>query len=678
MENSDETRLRQLVAEALEVRSTPGKPPVLSLWGASGTELPEALETLFKRWAPLVPAAHVTRAQLHGDSMLEVLLRLTEQLSRRARWRSAPRFPRFALGVLASRGKLDNKLADERREEMINRTLGRKLTNGRELVTWLSQTGEVLAQGLGAPSTAAAWLGMTTGWAAGRLHRAVLLRGAPLRWYRNEITRTNVGTGIDGLIDLSHEAALHPDNEDAVAPTLCRAVLADLAAWQQTRPSIFKRSRRCLVVFDRTPPQQTLYRVQGNGVQQVIREFAEHRVTGSGPGTSPALLVEGGPLRPVIPGQAASLWRPKLIAHARYRGWDPARADGWKLRYPLVWSPAANIGATSRQQEGTFATQAALSRKLDTGSSADLRPLVTTIRRLTGDHPGATAALMDAIAAHAHQHGGQLPDPRGLCELTTTAGRRFDEWVIELATARWPAAVCPGVVRFSLLRTLTDECTDQVYALIRNGGGAAPAAGAGSDLAQFLSRDAWVEYDPDDPAVPPVIHPLLRRAVAHLVGARAFRHVVWETWHTQVAVAMQKSDPVTSLYHKLAAGKVADVVDALEAWLGEGTPGAKDWLNRLEEITRAPLARVTTAQPVVEHHHELVSSAGAVVEPVLARLVLAMQLHNDPLGDPRHSMCAVIAHGLAALGDKYGPAGTFHDHATIYQDCHTRWRNFGE
>ncbi|MER7081573.1 hypothetical protein SAMN02982929_04947 [Saccharopolyspora kobensis] len=672
MGDSDETRLRQLVAEALEVRSAPGKPPVLSLWGASGTELPEALEALVERWGPIVPAAHVTRAQLHGDSMLEVLLRLTEQLSRSARWRSAPRFPRFALGVLASQGKLESSLPDARRDEMINRTLGGKLGGGRALVNWLNQTGTALAEAFGVPSTAAAWVGTATGSAAGYLHRALLLRGKPLQWYRNEITRANVGTGVDGLIELARKAALHPDNKDAVAPILCRAVVADLAAWQQTRPSVFKRSRRCLIVFDRTPPERTPYRVQGNGVQQVIRELAELRATDAGPRTSPALLVEAGPLRPVIPGQAASLWRPELVANSRYQGWDPARGDGWKLRYPLVWRPAVNIRATSRQQEGSFTTQVALSRKLPANSSADLRPLVTTLRRLTGDHPGATAVLMDAIAAHAHEHGGQLPDPRGLCELTT-AGRRFDEWVIELATARWPAAIRPGVIQFALLRTLTDECTDQVYAPLRNNG-----AGVGSDLAQFLSRDAWVEYDPDDPAAPPVIHPLLRRAVAHQVGARAFRHVVWETWHTQIAVAMQKSDPVTALYHKLAAGKVADVVDALEAWLGESTLGAKDWLGRLEAITQAPLARVTTSQPVVEHHHELVSSAGAVDEPVLARLVLAMQLHNDPLGDPHHSMCAVIAHGLAALGDKYGPAGTFHDHATIYQDCHTRWRNFGE
>jgi hypothetical protein len=63
---------------------------------------------------------------------------------------------------------------------------------------------------------------------------------------------------------------------------------------------------------------------------------------------------------------------------------------------------------------------------------------------------------------------------------------------------------------------------------------------------------------------------------------------------------------------------------------------------------------------------------------VRARLVAALQLHTDPLGDPQHQLCAVVADELAELsrGARRGAAYLV-NRAAEFNECSNRWRDEG-
>jgi hypothetical protein len=94
----------------------------------------------------------------------------------------------------------------------------------------------------------------------------------------------------------------------------------------------------------------------------------------------------------------------------------------------------------------------------------------------------------------------------------------------------------------------------------------------------------------------------------------------------------------------------------------------------LLRVASAPLARPVRAADANRHHRELCAELppGATVS---GELVVALQLHTDPLGDPVHEMCGVVTDELGELSRRAGTGRAFlltksHDFARCWAHWH--------
>jgi hypothetical protein len=100
------------------------------------------------------------------------------------------------------------------------------------------------------------------------------------------------------------------------------------------------------------------------------------------------------------------------------------------------------------------------------------------------------------------------------------------------------------------------------------------------------------------------------------------------------------------------------------------------WYQLLLEVTAAPLANPDPGDEASAQLHALLEGDDPESK-VTQTLVAALQLHSDPLGDPRHDMCGVVAAELGRLVSDGRPGAAFLvARSNIFQKCSDRWLKF--
>jgi hypothetical protein len=96
------------------------------------------------------------------------------------------------------------------------------------------------------------------------------------------------------------------------------------------------------------------------------------------------------------------------------------------------------------------------------------------------------------------------------------------------------------------------------------------------------------------------------------------------------------------------------------------------WYDIMTAITQAPLAQPAQEVDSQQHWLRLVRPVDdGLVEP--AELVAALQLHTDPLGDPGHHLCILIARQLESLAPQSRAFFFILEKAEEFRNCWERW-----
>jgi hypothetical protein len=174
----------------------------------------------------------------------------------------------------------------------------------------------------------------------------------------------------------------------------------------------------------------------------------------------------------------------------------------------------------------------------------------------------------------------------------------------------------------------------------------------------------------------PTLHPFPRRGGVHLLAEPSDQgKPIWNDVHGQLRHHAEKRSDITSaMYHRLALGEVQEVTEHLsELFENEKTP-TPDWYAILTAITQAPLAHPAQKIDSQEHWLLLVENAGDR-RKVPAELVAALQLHTDPLGDPSHHLCLVIARELEHLARPSRAFFFMLEKAEEFRNCWEQWHH---
>jgi len=646
---SDEQRFRALVQFGLHHRSAGnvGSLPILSIWGTRGSDLSALLNRTAGEWATRVPLAHFHGNQFAGPGVVPVLLTLTELLGQDVRRFGQLLFPRFVLGFVATRGPLDEDLGPARREEMIRRALAGSFKNTKK---WVKNTAAALVGVVGAPAVLAPFVGMVAGDAFAAVMRARVLRGAALSWYKTGVGGVPKNSGIDGLVEL----ARFVDDDEWVEAVLCRAFLEDLrAGYAFTLSRLFARDRNCLIVIDQAGAE---------GPRKFLDVVSADRQPDH---WDPLLVVAASTLRhPTADVSIASAWRSRSLSEASFsfHDWQEHRHDypGWRSRYPLHWRASLQVSAL--EGPASAAVRRPFASLLPPVLDQATRRAVTAVRRLTAEHPAGLTHVLHALGL-PHHDPAEPADFRSVLASVDDAGEAVDDRIVALLLGDQWVDIPRSVVRMALLRDLGPV---QLAQVIEHTNGEDPAR-----IWDFVARDVWVEPPyAGAPETAPIMHPLVRRAVAHRLARYPLHNLVWMGEHQWLRNSAP--DETTALYHDLAAGNVATVAQNIGAQLQLERVDA--WFEQLLAVTQAPVSDIGWGADAAAHHAHLVKCAGEVPGHVSTALVAALQLHTDPLGDPTHQLCEIVAHELQALAPHAGEGAVFlFMRATAFHDCWLRW-----
>lgn len=174
-----------------------------------------------------------------------------------------------------------------------------------------------------------------------------------------------------------------------------------------------------------------------------------------------------------------------------------------------------------------------------------------------------------------------------------------------------------------------------------------------------------------------VLHPFLRRVLLHALTRRGDADFDrWEVVHGRLRdyYRGEGGDVTRAMYHALALGDLAQVVTHLDERFAVLDKTA--WLAELHAITAAPRHAKTDQTPRDE---AMALASGAALDDVLSRLVPAMWISKDPLGDPNRTLDVFITDGLTLLARRAGPeAGVLFEEAQRYgrrgqRECWAVW-----
>jgi hypothetical protein len=270
--------------------------------------------------------------------------------------------------------------------------------------------------------------------------------------------------------------------------------------------------------------------------------------------------------------------------------------------------------------------------------------------RLTRGHPGALRAVLDAVADR-----DTPPTPRDLRGLLAApseqeSGKPLADKALDYLCQDLSKGQARDLVTASAGRGIEFLTEPAVLRTDRGGGG---------ELYAFLANNFLLTTDHGEVVLEPwlrvlLLHALARRPEDDPLGWTAVHRRCQEYHETRGRAAAAR-------YHELARGGVASAVAHLVPPFTDLTRSldvttARTWLRDLDLITSAPNRLPKDVDPLVQVE-DLVEGVPTGERPLLAlpRLVVALWLGHDPLGDPGGVLRGRIAHAYEHLADQCGP-----------------------
>lgn len=628
----------------------PNDLPIVVLWGSRGSECSELLRHLeeIDDWAG--PRAFLDGERLPVDLRpYEIVNRLAFQLGRRAVRFGRARFPRFFLGMWAAQAPLDPDATAGAREAR-RALIKRKLQNRTEGRNWVRETAEALAgvAGMNEPVTSAAGLAVD---GVVEVSRTIaLLRGAGMRWYRNGLGR-HFPDPVDALVELSVRE--FQDDHEWVDEVLCRAFVDDLRGEFDTGITLFARRTNAVVLLDN---------VGTSVLRRFLAMLSEQRA-----GSGPLLIVAASHRR--FPSAAAAEpmnWQPDALEEASLGGWSARRPGRGGSRYYPVWvDPVDDVPATAGP---TRPEVRAIADRLR--FSPALLPTVAFAHRLTAAHPAGLDMVFEALRGAGLGPTSDQLDLRGTFSLDQVPSGSLDDKVFGLVLGPWTEEMCRGLVLMAIAVDLSDA---KIAPILR-----AETPQGRKLIMDFRASDLWVTHPVwDGTAQRPLLHPFARRAIAHRLarpGGIESVDLRWDHAHELLRnTAAANGEEMAALYHELALGNVQQVASRLTEEFDPVRPNR--WYELLTKIAAAPLAHPDRGEHARAHFGELCMDSEP--EPLVSRrLVAALQLHTDPLGDPHHEMCGVIASELDELARHAADGAPFLlEKSKKFHQCWNRWHS---
>jgi hypothetical protein len=569
--------------------------PVILLLGTRGSGKTQRLHDIEERYAGGKPWV---RLDLSAQKVRphEVAKQLAEGLSAPVKRLGRLRFPRLALGLVVIRSDVDPPDRDQARIDLRKRL--NRVTADEIMRSSL--------EGVPAPSWIKVVLHLTArlipvmSWSVKR-------RRPAFRWYQQEL-RGRDPDPLNALIDLKlWETKKAYTKVDEV---LCAAFLADLRDAYTTGLKANERTRNCLALIDNADS------LAGQTFFEMLVTVRHRHAKNTGEDYDPLVIVG--------------------TRHTRFPGLDPRRAHGTDEAMYADWADKRDGNPNSRLYQLTL-------HDLDVDELdllADRWPEATAVdqvvlklRRLTYGHLWGSNIALRAIAAAVTRDGVEQVDLRGILD--------------------WPdpddpdRTLADGVIRHLLPPHLREDLVTCAAACDIESPSRWQALGrrAGT-LDEFCSTNLWVGVQGGEDG-PLALHPFLRRVLLHMLAGRNENHPNrWRAVHSRLRDYYADHDVSQALSHTLALGELAPVAAHLDERFA--AVDKTSWLKELHAMVAAPRRAGPTAATPFEVCESLTKGV-ADGDAVPARLVAAMWISTDPIGDPDRTLDVVIAYDLEQL-----------------------------
>jgi len=629
--------------------------PIVLLWGPRASGKSELLDHIQERFYADRPYVRRNRHELAALRPHEVALQLAFHLGWRVEGFGRLRFPRLLLGVAAIRGPVNTDDPAMTRSMMIRRTI----SNRKRLRKWVHDTAVALAGVAGAGPGTQVFLGLAVDGVGAIVETALARSGRGMRWYQDGLG-VHFADPVDALVRLADQEA-NPHLRGTVDEVLCRAFLADLRdEYSKRRPlQIYDRDESCLILLDD---------VDSAGAQTFLDVLATQRQE-----WDPLLIVAAASTRcPSAGDQHPEHWVMRDAAEATHRDWSNEQtANGQRA----ALCPVELGGLALDDLRVHFTSQASPPRGRDVfdvaGVLGDIDKALTFAHRLTEGHLGGMRLVLRTMSLKRQRAGAENVDVRGLFgwPVTADSDSSLAEEVRRLVVGEWSVEMHRALLRSTAARDFGEES----LAAVLDG----EPDSVAHMMRKFRSRDLWVRHSPGlDNASPPTLHPFPRRGVVHLLAEPSGRDQPnWNDMHGQLRDhADERRDPTSAMYHRLALGEGQDLFAHVSAHYESEKIPTPEWYAVLTAITQAPLAHPAQNADSQQHWLRLVENAGDRYK-VSAELVTALQLHSDPLGDPGHHLCLVIAQELERLARASRAFFFVQEKAEGFRNCWERWHH---
>jgi len=644
----EEQRLNALIDTAVDRRVNKAV-PVLLVWSTRGSVDAALLGRMRRRETGVASSALLDGRELIGLRPHEVALRLAWPLGRRISRFGQIDFPRFYLGLAAIRGPLNGGVLDHpvhAREEMIRRTIPDRTV----LRKWLRSMAAAIAGLAGVGNGLAEFGAQVVDGVAPRLRMASILRSAGAVWYRRGLGE-DFADPVQALVELSRREA--SNDRTWVDEILVRAFLDDLRAEFGSPWHLFEHDTSCLVLVEHAEVES-------------VQAFLD--LLPPPDANLPLVVVAASDVRYAAAGVEPHQWCVQPLDEASLNGWaQHAGRPGWGRRYPVHFDATDRISPMSGPDTAPVRHLAEQLELPWRGPTA--RRTVAFVHRLTAGH---RPTFLRAVALLRPSDRPPIDARTVLVQpLDDLGGPALDDVLLDLVLGDRPVALRSALIRMAIARDLSDASMTPILQT--------EPEEVAQQLLEFRATDMWVTHA-GGLAMPgsPVLHPLARRAIAHrLARPEGVGNVVWAVAHQELRqAAVARGDLTTARYHQLALGDVAEVACELSAEFDPATPAG--WYAQLAAIAEAPLARPEEGTDAGAHFADLTALGERGQLVVTPRLVAALQLHTDPLGDPQHLLCSTIAAEFQRLAH-HATAGTVFllERAAEYQACWNRWHHGG-
>lgn len=596
--------------------------PAILLLGTRGSGKTALLKEIDRRCSSVRPCV-LRDLGAHAVRPHEVAAQLAYGLERRVKQFGQLRFPRLLLGLVAIRSAID-RYNRERARAQLRRLL---FDDRQDLMAKVREISDRLVDELHAPRGSKVVLGLTFDGVMATARTVKTLRGRGFMWYRQALDR-QFQCSLDALIELNAlEAERTPQTLAEVDEVLCGAFLADLRDAFTSGPRARLRTGNCVALIDNADSPT------GQAFLEILASARSRHAEHTRQDCDPLVVVAAGHTR--FP--ALALRDPRSPRQATYADWASIR-DQDHNRGPEFWLyPVQLNDLDARELES-------LARRWPVAAAVD--HAVVIARRLTHGHPWGFILILRAVTATAERDGAEAVDLRGILDWPDPD---HPDRTLACGAIDWLLRGTPAELRQDLI----------TCAAARDVGSRARWQALGSpseELDRFCSTSLWVQPGMEDS--PSTLHPFLRRVLLHALAGR------WHAVHSRLRHCCRKvHEVVPEMYHTLALGELTPVVAHLDHTFAAVSKRA--WVEELDAIAAAPRLAPPAGQTPTEQVVDLASHAVAAIGApsavaeitVLARVVAAVWISADPLGDPARTLDPVIAADFDRLAGNAVDAG---------------------